>query len=123
MSDRLIEFIKTIPAVGPFAKKGRQLFLILKRIALGTNHNKFPGSRDYWEQRYSSGSNSGDGSRGKLAEFKAEIINSLVKDKKIESVIEFGCGDGNQLLCSRRNNLHKVYKYKRSRHVCRKRIS
>jgi len=97
MSDRLKEYIKAIPVIETIAKKGRQLFLKLKRIALGTNYNKFPSSRDYWEQLYSNGSNSGPGSYGKLAEFKAEIINSFVKDKKIESIIEFGCGDGNQL--------------------------
>jgi hypothetical protein len=32
-----------------------------------------------------------------LAQFKAAFINSIVKDKNIHSVIEFGCGDGNQL--------------------------
>jgi len=32
-----------------------------------------------------------------LAEFKGEIINSFVSDNQVDSVIEFGCGDGNQL--------------------------
>lgn len=97
MFDRLKEYISAIPAVGTIAKKGRKLFLILKRITFRNNNNKFPGSMAYWEQRYLIGSNSGAGSREKLAEFKAEIINSFIQDKKIESVIEFGCGDGNQL--------------------------
>ncbi len=57
----------------------------------------FPGSRKYWENRYSSGDNSGSGSYGNLAEFKAEIINNFVNEQSITSVIEFGCGDGNQL--------------------------
>jgi SAM-dependent methyltransferase len=57
----------------------------------------FPGSKNYWENRYASGNNSGTGSYGKLAEFKAEIINNFVIEKSINSVIEFGCGDGNQL--------------------------
>ncbi len=35
---------------------------------------------------------SGPGSYGKFAEFKAEIINSFVKNNEINSVIEFGCG-------------------------------
>jgi len=43
------------------------------------------------------GGNSGAGSYGKLAEFKAEFINLFVKRNKINSVIDFGCGDGNQL--------------------------
>ncbi len=58
---------------------------------------RFPGSKKYWEQRYASGGTSGAGSYGKLAEFKAEIINSFIKNNNIASVIEFGCGDGNQL--------------------------
>ena len=37
------------------------------------------------------------GSFGKFAKFKAEILNNFVKKYNITSVIEFGCGDGNQL--------------------------
>ncbi len=51
----------------------------------------------YWENRYREGFNSGAGSYGELAEFKAKVINSFVKMNKIHSVLEFGCGDGNQL--------------------------
>lgn len=57
----------------------------------------FPGSIKYWEHRYSSGGNSGTGSYGILAEFKAEFLNNFVRKNKIHTVIEFGCGDGNQL--------------------------
>lgn len=57
----------------------------------------FRGSRNYWEDRYSSGRNSGAGSYGQLAEFKAEFINAFVKEHGVQSVIEFGSGDGNQL--------------------------
>jgi SAM-dependent methyltransferase len=58
---------------------------------------RFPGCKAYWEKRYASGGHSGYGSYGKFAEFKAEIINSFVRDNSVKSVIEFGCGDGNQL--------------------------
>lgn len=51
----------------------------------------------YWEQTYRSGETSGRGSYGVLAEFKAEIVNGLIQQEGITSVIEFGCGDGNQL--------------------------
>jgi hypothetical protein len=54
-------------------------------------------SGQYWRERYRSGGNSGAGSYGRLAEFKAEIINDFVLQHKIEKVIEFGCGDGAQL--------------------------
>lgn len=57
----------------------------------------FAGSRNYWEKRYNKGRNSGDGSYGVLAEFKAEIINDFVLDEDIKTVMEYGCGDGNQL--------------------------
>lgn len=53
--------------------------------------------REYWNQRYKSGGTSGTGSYGRLAEFKAEIINSFVKQYQIKRIIDFGCGDGNQL--------------------------
>jgi SAM-dependent methyltransferase len=57
----------------------------------------FPGSQIYWEERYAKGGNSGAGSYHKLAEFKAQVLNSFVEEEGIGSVIEFGCGDGNQL--------------------------
>jgi hypothetical protein len=60
----------------------------------------FPGSAAYWQQRYSLGGNSGSGSYGALAEFKAATINRFVKQHGIGTVIEFGCGDGNQLKTS-----------------------
>lgn len=64
-------------------------------------------SGEYWEERYKGyiagggGANmslsSGAGSYNNLAKFKAEILNEFVKEHKVQSVLEFGCGDGNQL--------------------------
>lgn len=54
-------------------------------------------SVDFWESRYQGGGNSGGGSYGKLADFKAEVLNQFVKSHDVKSVIEFGCGDGHQL--------------------------
>ncbi|WP_156173863.1 class I SAM-dependent methyltransferase [Cupriavidus basilensis] len=54
-------------------------------------------SAKYWNDRYLKGGNSGYGSYGRLAEFKARIINEFIQNNKIEKLIEFGCGDGNQL--------------------------
>ncbi len=65
------------------------LYLIKNRL--------FPGTREYWEERYRQGGDSGVGSYGELAEFKANIINTFVRENDIDTVIEFGCGDGNQL--------------------------
>jgi Methyltransferase domain len=57
----------------------------------------FPGSANYWESRYQKGGTSGNGSYGQLALFKAEILNGFIAENQIDSVMEFGCGDGNQL--------------------------
>ena len=57
----------------------------------------FPGSRPYWQRRYERGGDSGEGSCGHLAAFKAEFLNAFVAERAVRSVIEFGCGDGNQL--------------------------
>jgi protein O-GlcNAc transferase len=50
----------------------------------------------YWEQRYRRGGNSGSGSYGRLAYFKAEVLNEFISENKVEDIIEFGCGDGHQ---------------------------
>lgn len=54
-------------------------------------------SKNYWEKRYSEGGNSGNGSYGDLAKYKANFINTFIKHNNIKNVVEFGCGDGNQL--------------------------
>lgn len=59
--------------------------------------SQFPGSVAYWEKRYALGKTSGAGSYGEVARFKADVLNGLVSAHHIESVLEFGCGDGNQL--------------------------
>lgn len=51
----------------------------------------------YWEERYKEGGNSGGGSYSKLAEFKAEVLNDFIMKNSVNSVIEWGFGDGNQL--------------------------
>ena len=57
----------------------------------------FTNSEEYWINRYKQGGNSGAGSYYNLAEFKADVINDFVAKNEIKSVIELGCGDGNQL--------------------------
>lgn len=53
-------------------------------------------SSKYWENRYARGGRSGRGAYGKLALYKAEVINNFIKEHNISSMIDFGCGDGNQ---------------------------
>ncbi|GAA4436348.1 hypothetical protein GCM10023148_42930 [Actinokineospora soli] len=65
--------------------------------ALKLRQRMFPGSADYWEERYAKGGTSGAGSYGKQAEWKASIVNGWVAELGVTSVIDLGCGDGNQL--------------------------
>ncbi|MDB5403651.1 MAG: hypothetical protein JWQ55_5669 [Rhodopila sp.] len=61
----------------------------------GSSHSS--GSSLYWNQRYVRGGDSGAGSSGRLAAFKAATVNRLVAENAIGSVLELGCGDGRQL--------------------------
>jgi hypothetical protein len=83
------EFIKGIPVIGNLAQ---QIY-----HAWFKRPKPFPGSKEYWIQRYQSGDDSGAGSYKQLAQFKAEVLNTFVKENNVNTVIEFGCGDGNQL--------------------------
>jgi hypothetical protein len=74
----------------------------LKRVLARTvvrrvRNARFPGSTSYWQQRYEHGRDSGAGSYGEAAEYKAAFLNRLVSEQKVDSVVEFGCGDGAQL--------------------------
>jgi hypothetical protein len=86
------DLIKKIPVIRSIAKFVYFAFVV--------PFKKFPGSDDYWKQRYQSGGTSGAGSYGRLAQFKADVINGIVRDKQIATIIEYGCGDGNQLSLS-----------------------
>lgn len=85
----LKELVKKIPIIGGLARS-------IYRTCIN-QPKPFPGSMEYWEQRYHLGGNSGPGSYNALAEYKAEVLNSFVKNNNIITVIEYGCGDGNQL--------------------------
>jgi hypothetical protein len=66
-------------------------------LVLQVRKRTFTGTAEYWESRYATGGNSGAGSYGREAEWKAEIVNSWVAELGVSSVIDLGCGDGNQL--------------------------
>jgi hypothetical protein len=57
----------------------------------------FSDSANYWERNYAQGATSGPGSYGGYADAKARFLNNLALERGVGSVIEFGCGDGNQL--------------------------
>jgi len=78
--------------------KIRMVLIILKRIyKIGVRGLKPFDSERYWKRRYARGKSSGAGSYNELAEFKANVLNDFVRENDIQTVIEYGCGDGNQL--------------------------
>jgi SAM-dependent methyltransferase len=90
---RLKAFVAANPVLGPAVRAiARTPVVEGLRRRFG-----FRDSSSYWEKRYQKGRTSGVGSYGRLAEFKAEILNDFVERNGIQSVIEFGCGDGTQL--------------------------
>jgi len=88
----LKEIIKKSPLLGP------SLMWIRRKTQ---TQLKFERSDQYWKDRYKNGGNSGAGSYSIFAEFKAEILNAFVEENAIQSVIEFGSGDGNQLMLAK----------------------
>jgi cyclopropane fatty-acyl-phospholipid synthase-like methyltransferase len=68
-----------------------------RNVKNASSNFSFPGTAVYWERRYRKNGNSGNGSYGENACYKASIINAFVTKNNIKRVIDFGCGDGNQL--------------------------
>ena len=81
---------RAIPRRGPVKWLADKLSVLLTRI-------QFPGSKIYWDRRYRVRGSSGAGSYGPEAEFKADFINQFCAENSVNSVIDFGCGDGAQL--------------------------
>lgn len=89
MKFNIKRFINSIPVIGLLARKIHHKWI--------NPRESFVGSENYWINRYDSGGNSGAGSYEVLADFKAKIINEFINSNDIKTIIEYGCGDGNQL--------------------------
>jgi hypothetical protein len=83
--------ISALPIIGPAARR------LYRAIAPSRQELSFSSSPQYWDARYRLGGNSGAGSYGRLARFKAETINAFVAEHDVRTVVEFGSGDGAQL--------------------------
>lgn len=70
---------------------------VARKIRTLLSYLTFRGSRNFWEKNYKRGGDSGSGSGGEFAKYKASVLNTFVKDNNIRSVIDFGCGEGRQL--------------------------
>lgn len=77
--------------------KTNKVRYLMLRIFFNFRKLLFPGSEDFWKTNYLNGGTSGPGSYGELALFKANFLNTFVRENKLQTVIEFGCGDGNQV--------------------------
>jgi SAM-dependent methyltransferase len=93
---------------------------LLHRVWLNV---RFAGSSAYWEQRYRTGGSSGDGSYGDLAQFKADVVNAFVAERGARSVLELGCGDGNQLALARYESYVGIDVSARAIQLCRTRFA
>ena len=95
----LKRIIVNTPVVGTRVRQAYWDYLARQR-----KPETFDRSASYWERRYLAGGNSGVGSYGPFAEFKADVINKFVAEHGVRTVIEFGCGDGNQLALAKYAN-------------------
>ncbi len=84
---KIIKLIRSVPVLGR----------ALSAAARFLRWRVFFSSARYWEDRYRAGRNSGQGSYGVLAEWKAKVINGFIAENGVQTVLELGCGDGNQL--------------------------
>jgi len=109
---RLKNWIVRTPVLGTVAAKIRWAF-----------QRSFPGSTAYWEKRYQCGGTSGVGSCGRLAQFKAEVVNRFVAEHDVQSVVEFGCGDGGQLSLAEYSGYVGLDVSPKAVELCRERFS
>ena len=58
---------------------------------------RYIDARNYWEDRYYYGGNSGKGSYAKDAIQKANFLNDTILNYGLKNIIDVGCGDGNNL--------------------------
>lgn len=84
-----------------FDRGGSRWQALRSRLIALVRNRSFRSSGSYWQERYDSGGNSGPGSYGRLAQYKAEYLNSFVEENQVTSVVELGSGDGNQLTLAR----------------------
>ncbi len=95
----------------------------VRRLSLLRQRIGFAGSASFWEKKYTRGETSGPGSYGRLGQAKAEFLNSFVREHEVESVIEFGCGDGHQLSLGEYPNYVGLDVSRTAIRLCKRRFS
>ena len=102
------------------SKKNNDLII---NFHMPSNYKYVNSSKDYWEKRYSKGGNSGAGSYKNLALFKASIINNFVIQNNINTVIEWGSGDCNQLSLANYKNYIGYDVSQTAINICKKKFN
>jgi len=121
MFRKLVKKFRTQESSGASPKKALQPPIASKEPE--KKRLNFITSDQYWEDRYLQGRNSGAGSYGRLAKFKAEVLNEFVTQNQIQSVVEFGSGDGNQLSLAKYPEYLGVDVSQTAVDTCRKKFS
>jgi SAM-dependent methyltransferase len=117
--NKLRALVAATPLLGPAARAIARTPVVERlRRRFG-----FRNSASYWEKRYQNGRTSGVGSYGRLATFKAKVLNDFVEHNGIQSVVEFGCGDGTQLSLARYPRYIGVDVAQGSIAICRERFA
>ena len=70
---------------------------IIRELFRSKLTKKFSNSAKYWEDRYFYGGNSGKGSYFENAAEKADYLNAKINQYNIDTIVDIGCGDGNNL--------------------------
>ena len=72
--------------------------------------------------KYKNGGNSGAGSYNNLAAFKAKVINNFVTENNINTILELGSGDCNQLSYANYKNYFGYDFSKTAIDICKKNL-
>jgi hypothetical protein len=94
-----------------------------RSLAIARQRLAFNSSADYWERNYRLGQTSGPGSYGALARGKADFLNDFVRTRELQTVTEFGCGDGYQLSLSEYPTYIGLDVSRSAINLCRKRFA
>ncbi|MDO5510418.1 MAG: class I SAM-dependent methyltransferase [Weeksellaceae bacterium] len=77
----------------------------------------------YWERKYTAGKNGGKGSMRNLGAFKASIVNNFISENNINSVIDWGCGQGQMVSMIKAVNYIGIDLSRTAIRRCKKRIA
>lgn len=77
-------------------RSARKLRRLLRGPGVHSRPENFQTSGQYWRDRYADGGNSGRGSYGPSADYKAQFLREFLRGAAVGSTFELGCGDGHQ---------------------------